>query len=193
MCITDKVKSEILWLSERYMAEAADSYDFWKEHIQYVVQEARTLALQYNADVEIVELAALLHDVSLIAGDGTREEHHITGAETAENILQKQGYPQARIDMVKKCVYNHRSSQNGTSPEELCVADADILAHFDNIPMLINSILFRNYSGGMTLPALRSKMKAAFDDDYNDLSQMTKQHFSDRYKTICQIVLGCES
>ena len=193
MRITDNVKTDIMFLNKKYMSEATDHYNFWEEHIRYVVHEALALAVAYNADAEIVELAALLHDVALMAKVGTRAEHHINGAEIAEAILLKHDYPPEKTAKVKQCVRNHRSSQNGTGVEELCVADADVLAHFDNVPMLFNSVLCRNDSGGITLPELRSKMKAAFDCDYNDLSERTKQRFSDRYKTICQVVLGCES
>lgn len=48
------------------------------------------------------------------------------------------------MDRVIGCVINHRSSKNATNIEELCVADADILAHFDNMPMLFNSAFNRN-------------------------------------------------
>ena len=98
-----------------------------------MVQEALVLAGKYNADTEIVELAAMLHDVALIAKYGTRKEHHITGAEMAETILLKHNYPQDKTDKVNKCVFNHRSSKNGTDIEDICVADADILSHFDNV------------------------------------------------------------
>ena len=192
MGITEKVKNEILLLNEKYMAEAEDKYNFWDEHIKYVVQEALVLARKYNADTEIVELAAMLHDVALIAKNGTRKEHHITGAEMAETILLKHNYPQYKIDRVKKCVFNHRSSKNGTDIEDICVADADILSHFDNVPMLFNVIMNDVWSKNniSTLPELKSRMKESFDYDYNDLSERTKQEFNDRYKLICQIVLG---
>ena len=133
----------------------------------------------------------MLHDAALAVRVGERKEHHINGAEIAEAMLIKYNYPRERIDRVKQCVLNHRSSKNGTTVEEICVADADILAHFDNIPMLFNSMLNRSRIDGITLPELRNKMKEAFDCDYNDLSESTKQSFSERYKLICQIVLGC--
>ena len=192
MSITEKVKNEILLLNEKYMAEAEDKYNFWDEHIKYVVREALVLAGKYNADTETVELAAMLHDVALIAKNGTRKDHHITGAEMAETILLKHNYPQDRIDKVKKCVFNHRSSKNGTNIEDICVADADILSHFDNVPMLFNVIINDVWSKNniTTLPELKTRMKESFDYDYNDLSERTKQEFNDRYKLICQIVLG---
>jgi len=190
VCITDQVKSEVMLLSGQFMAQAEDRYNFWDEHIKYVVREALILAKKYDADAEIVELAATMHDVALIAKAGTRGDHHITGAEMAEAILQKYNYPQEKIEKVKKCVLNHRSGKNATDIEALCVADADILAHFDNVPMLLNRFFIGNDISNMTLPALRSKLKAFFDHDYNDLSERTRQEFGGRYALICRIVLG---
>ena len=192
MNIIDNVKNEIIFLNEKFMMEAEDKYNFWEEHIKYVVQEALDLAEKYGADKEIVELAAILHDVALIAKIGTRQDHHITGAEMTQSILSKYEYPQIKIDKVKRCVFNHRSSKNGTDIEDICVADADILAHFDNIPMLFNVIMNNvwNKNNITTLPELKSRMKESFEYDYNDLSEGTKQDFNERYKLICHIVLG---
>ena len=84
-------------------------------------------------------------------------------------------------------MYNHRSSKNAKNIEEICVADADILAHFDNIPMLFNSAFKRN---NISLCNIRQYMKEMFEKDYNDLSDMTKEEFKKRYENICEIILG---
>ena len=190
MGTVNNVKKEIMLLNERFMTEADDKYNFWEEHIKFVVHEALVLAEKYNADAEIVDLAALLHDVAIMAKIGTRAEHHINGAKLAETILSKYNYPQERIEKVKKAVFNHRSGKNLTDIEDICVADADILAHFDNIPMLLNIFFNKSNSSYNSLPDLRNKMKEFFDYDYNDLSEKTKIEFSDRYKLLCNIVIG---
>ena len=92
----------------------------------------------------------------------------------AKEILTNYNYSKERMNRVLKCVYNHRSSKNTTSIEELCVADADILVHFDNIPMLFNSAYNRN---GVNLNEVRTWMKDVFEKDYNDLSDKTKETF----------------
>lgn len=187
MNITEIIKTEINLLNEKYMIEAEDKYNFWEEHVRYVLKEALDLASKYNADIEIVELAALLHDIALIAKVGTRVEHHVTGAELAEALLAKHNYPQEKISKVKNCILNHRSSKHAMTIEDICVADADILAHFDNILMIVSNVLKAN---NITLPEARSKIKHSFDGDYNDLSERTKREFGDKYRLICQIVLG---
>ncbi|MCL2531829.1 MAG: HD domain-containing protein [Oscillospiraceae bacterium] len=40
-------------------------YDYWNDHIKRVVFHAVNLAVLYGADAEIVELGALLHDISM--------------------------------------------------------------------------------------------------------------------------------
>ena len=70
------------------------------------------------------------------------------------------------MDRVLSCVYNHRSSKNATNIEDLCVADGDIIAHFDNIPMLFNSAYNRNK---INLNEVRNWLKECFEKDYNDL------------------------
>lgn len=183
----DLIKNEVKSKIEEYILNSEDHYDFWNEHIKYVYEESRRLADLYNADIEIVSLGALLHDIALILKLGNRKEHHINGKILANEILGKYSYSEDKIEKVLGCVYNHRSSKNATTMEELCVADADILAHFRNIPMLFNSAFIRNK---INLSEVRAWLKEAFEKDYNDLSDKTKEIFKEEYKQICKVVLG---
>lgn len=58
---------------------------------------------------------------------GEREQHHIYGAEIAEQLLTELNYPKERIEQVKNCVLNHGGSKDRprNTIEEQCVADAD--------------------------------------------------------------------
>ena len=69
----------------------------------------------------------------------------------------------------------------------MCVADADILAHFDNIPMLFN-LAYNRYN--INLNEVREWMRNTFQKDYNDLSEKTKESFKERYTQIYEVVLG---
>ena len=187
MDIVDKIEKVVKEKIDEYKNNSVDKYDFWNEHIKYVYFESQKLAEQYGADMEIVKLGALLHDIALICKVGERKDHHINGKILAEEILKKYNYPDDKMNKVLSCVCNHRSSKNATNIEDLCVADADILAHFDNIPMLFNSAYNRN---NIALNDVRSWMKDGFEKDYNDLSDKTKKSFTERYNLICEIVLG---
>jgi len=183
--IMEEVKKEIII----YKNKSEDNFDFWENHVKYVYKEAIKLAEIYNADINIVKIGALLHDIALIKEYGDRKNHHSNGAILAKEILDKYELNDSIKEKVIGCVYNHRSSKNAANIEERCIADADILAHFDNIPMLFNSA-FNRYN--MDLNSIKMWMKKTFEDDYNDLSDETKKLFKDRYKNILNIVLGDE-
>lgn len=187
MDIIKEIENFVKEKCEEYKINSIDHYDFWNEHIKYVYEESQTLANMYNADYEVVLLGALLHDIALVLKVGDRKDHHINGKLLASEILDKYGYKSLNKEKVLNCILNHRSSKNATNIEELCVADADILAHFDNIPMLFNSAFNRN---NIKLNEVRNWMKEVFEKDYNDLSEKTKKEFKEKYETICKIVLG---
>lgn len=181
------IKKEVKEKIEDYKINAEDNYDFWEEHIKYVYDESRRLAELYNADIEIVSLGALLHDIALICKFGDRKDHHINGKILSNEILNNYSYPEDKKEKVLGCVYNHRSSKNATNIEELCVSDADILAHFRNIPMLFNLAFNKN---SLSLNEVKKWLKEACKKDYNDLSDKTKATFKEEYKQICKIILG---
>lgn len=65
-----------------------------------------------------------------------RRDHHITGARIAEKKLKELNFPIEKIELVRKCIYNHRGSQQRKRKtiEEKIVAEADALSNFDNLP-----------------------------------------------------------
>lgn len=185
MSIIEQVKNEVLRRNQEYV-EKVDSYDFWNNHIKFVLDEALKLASVYGADKEIVELGAILHDIALVSNVGTKADHHTNGAKIAEEILTNLNYPQDKKERVVNCVLHHRSSKNAENIEELCVCDGDILAHFDNIPM----IFFKSFTmGKMTLNDMGVFIQG-FQKDFDDLSDRTKETFKDKYENIMQVLFG---
>ena len=172
------IKDEILALNKKYMEEI-DKYNHFEEHIGLVLEEAVKQAEKHGADLEIVRLGALLHDIALVKGLD-RKDHNITGAKLARELLEKYNYPSPRIEKVIGCVINHRSPKNATNNEEQCVADADILAHFGNLGMCLNVCKKKN----MTM----KEIKQSFEDEFNDLSERAKDGFSAKYNSLCEIL-----
>ena len=156
-------------------------YDYWNDHIVRVVHHAVELAKQYGADVEIVELGALLHDVSMPSEYGDRGEHHVYSAEMAEKLLTQLNYPKDKMNRVIKCVFNHpgRNWRLRETIEETCIADADALAHFDRIPSLF-SLAYGIHKMGLVEG--REHVKERLVGDYKGLSSQTKQLFKVRYE-----------
>ncbi len=188
MNIVEQITALVRQKSDEYQANDPGQYDFWNGHLKYVYYEATELAKRYEADLEIVQLGALLHDIALLERVGTKADHHENGKRLAEQILQGYDYPDDKMQRVLGCVLHHRSSKNAENIEELCVADADILAHFDNIPMLFDAAY--NLHKMVGLGNVREFMRGTFEKDFDDLSEKTRGEFKPRYQTICEIVLG---
>ena len=179
------VRKYVIDKTKTYMEEI-DDYDFWNEHIKYVEYYANELAEKYYADKETVQLGALLHDIALVEKIGSRQEHHTQGALCAEKILKDINYPLDKIDRVKQCIVNHRSSKNAKSIEDVCVADADILSHFANIPMIFQvEFLLRKKN----LREVKAGLRQFLQSDYDDLSEQTKEWFQDEYENILSVLI----
>ena len=176
------VKERIKWHKET----SPDHYDFWEEHIKYVYKEAVELGQKYEADVEVVKLGALLHDIALIEMVGTRAEHHINGKNIAEKLLKEFGYPEEKLNQVLGCILHHRSSKDAQNIEETCVADADILAHFDNVPLLFDVMYTLRH---LELKDVRTQIKEYIEKDFNDLSDNTRELFKERYEVIKNVIV----
>ena len=176
--IIEKVKQEMIEISNEENKKT--SFDNWNNHIKLVYKHAHEMAKMRNADVEIVDLAAILHDVARVAKYGPIEEHNIYGAQMAEDILKKYNYPQDRIEFVKKCIYNHIDNPKESVEEEI-IADADVISHFDNL-----STIFWIPMGMKKLSFEDSKkfVKSKLEFDYNKLSQYAKNLLQERYDNI---------
>lgn len=185
MDIVENIRNELLVRCREH--KKVVGYDFWNEHIKYVVKNALELAEKFGADKEIVELGALLHDIAQPSEIGPREEHHIYGAKIAVELLNKYNYPEDRIKRVEACVLNHRGMENlpRNTLEEECIADADVIAHFDCIPALFN-LAFKEI--GLSIPEGTEFVKKKLIRDYNKLSERTRVLLKDRYENIMNVL-----
>lgn len=106
-------------------------HDF--EHVLRVLRMAERIGKAEGADLEIIRAAALLHDSKGAApgGDGSeRQEHHLTSAVFAGEVLQAEGWAPERIRAVQHCIRSHRFRAKDEQPETLearCLFDADKL------------------------------------------------------------------
>ena len=187
--IVNDIKKELLKRCNIYNEKY--NYDFWNDHIKYVVKNAIELAKKYGADIEIVELGALLHDIAMPSEFGPREEHNIYGAKIADELLTKLNYPQDRKESVKECILRHRGSKDlpRNTIEEQCVADADVMAHFDCIPSLFH-LAFGKNEMGLSLEEGTEFVKKKLERDYYKLSQRTKEVLKEKYENIVSILFA---
>jgi len=144
------------------------------------------LAEKLKADMEIVELAAWLHDIgSIIEG---RANHHIVGAEIAERKLRELNYPEERIQLIKKCILNHRGSfpMEKQTKEEQIIADADAMSIFDNIGGIYRAAFtYENKNQGEGTNAVRQKLI----NSYNKISPEAKEIIKPKYNA-AMLLLG---
>lgn len=143
--MTALTKDQIINSIEKVVKEACQRKTnvfgpgIWTHHIIFVVKYSKMLATILGADQEIVEIAALLHDYAGIKDFSCSKEHHIHGANEAEIILKAFNYPEDKIEKIKQCILSHRGSVivQRNSPEEICVASADAMAHIDQVASLM--------------------------------------------------------
>jgi uncharacterized protein len=119
-----------VYLSEaeaRQLYQGGDSaHDF--DHVLRVAQLATQIAVAEGADITVVRLAALLHD--LPAPGRERHAHHLAAAEQAGNLLSQRGLERERIQNVVHCIEAHRFRRRTVQPatlEAYCLYDADKL------------------------------------------------------------------
>jgi len=73
------------------------------EHVERVLKIATLIAQEEKADLELVQLGALLHDIGRVVA----EPHNETGAKLAKEILAEIGYPEDRIGKIARIVLLH--------------------------------------------------------------------------------------
>lgn len=102
------------------------------DHIVRVYGMAERLAQQEGADLEIVRLAALLHDVdgSHASADTQRDAHQLASADFARQVLEDTDLPEARIADVLHAIRAHRFRDESEQPQTL---EAQILFDADKL------------------------------------------------------------
>lgn len=156
-------------------------------HIAAVVKNAEILADKYGADKEVVMIAAWLHDIASITDYSLYDLHHIHGAKMAYSILKEYSYDNKKIQLVQECIKNHRGSVDSEkhSLEELCVADADAISHFDSVP----SLLYLAYvQKGMGIQEGKEFVKNKLARSFSKLSTESKKHYKYKLEKVMEIL-----
>lgn len=154
-------------------------YDPYESHFIPVVKYSKLIAEKLNVDLEIVELAAWLHDIGSII-DG-RENHHLTGSEIAEQKLRELNYPEGRIEQIKHCILAHRGSKNikRETIEAQILADADVMSHFDNVGGIFKAaFIYENHTQKSAQEAVKNKLI----NSYNKLSPEAKKIIQPKFE-----------
>lgn len=152
------------------------------DHIQRVYKIAVYLAKQEKADVEIVQLGSLLHDIGRIEG----EPHAALGARITDEILKEIDYPQKRRKLVSRIVRFHglEDREKLKTMEEKVVWDADKI---DLIGMFGIVRIFHFYGNFMAFDRALKRWFKVRQDAYKLLFTKTaKKLAKKRYKKTLQ-------
>jgi len=122
------MKEQIKKILEKELACSAHNLD----HVMRVYNLCHHLAKGENIDMEILEIAALLHDIARIKEDSDnsgKTNHAILGAKMAKQILKKLNFPKEKIKKIQECIVSHRyrTGQPPKSKEAKILFDADKL------------------------------------------------------------------
>ena len=185
----ETIKNKIEQIVEQ--ACAADTnifgYDIWTHHILQVVQNAKQLAPRFDADPEIVEFAALLHDYASIKDKALYADHHIHSPIEAEKLLNRFGYPEEKTEAVKGAIASHRASVTveHRSAEGACLANADAMAHIEQAP----SLLYLAYvHHGMGIDEGKVWVKAKLQRSWQKLRGDVQDLVRDTYEAALKIL-----
>lgn len=156
-------------------------------HIVAVVKNAEILADKYKANKEVVMIAGWLHDIASITDYSLYELHHIHGAKMAGDILKSYDYDDKKNLMVQECIKNHRGSVNlkRNSLEELCVADADAISHFDNVPGLLYLAYVQK---GFGIEEGKEFVKGKLQRSFQKLSSESKKYYENKFKKVMEVL-----
>ena len=160
----------------------------WDYHIKLVYEIAVNNCGLYGANKDIVALASLLHDVASITDKKFKKEHHIIGAEMAEEILEKYNLEKADVELIKRCIMNHRGSvlMKKTSPEEVCIADSDAIAHFYSVYSLFKTAYCDN---GLSIDEGRDYVYNKLQRSYNKISEIGRSIVKPYYEAV-EVLFG---
>ncbi|MBW2554141.1 MAG: HD domain-containing protein, partial [Deltaproteobacteria bacterium] len=115
--------------AKRYFENAKGSHDW--EHTERVCNLCMHIGKEEKADIEVLKLAAILHDIGREYQDKTngRVCHAEKGALLARELLGKHAMDKERIDKVIHCIECHRfrGDRIPQSKEAKVLYDADKL------------------------------------------------------------------
>ena len=162
-------------------------YDIWTHHILKVIENTKRLASRFDANPEIVEIAALLHDYASIKDKALYADHHIHGPIEAEKLLKRFGYPEEKREAVKNAIATHRASVivEHRSAEGACLANADAMSHIEQV----SSLLYLAYvHHQMEIDEGQTWVRAKLQRSWQKLREDVQDLVRDKYEAALKIL-----
>ncbi|MCB7481812.1 HD domain-containing protein [Christiangramia sediminis] len=158
------IENTILFVKDSL--EGAEGGHDWF-HIERVLNNSRLIAKGEKADLQIVELGALLHD---IADSKFHNGDESVGPRIASDFLQSQNVSEDTINNVVKIIQNI-SFKGGNTDQEFTSAELDIVQDADRLDALGAIGIARTFNyGGF-------KGRALYDPEIEPNLNMTKEEY----------------
>jgi len=150
---------------QQTLKNAEGGHDWF--HIERVWKNAMLIAREENCDMELVQLAALLHDIADSKFHGGDEE---IGPRTATNWLRSQNYPLDRIDRITSII-RAISYKGGSNVHEDHSIEFHIVQDADRLDAIGAIGIARTFNyGGF-------KNRAIYDPSIAPNLNMTKEEY----------------
>jgi uncharacterized protein len=159
----------------------------WTHHVLPVVEHSISLGKKMKADLEVLEIAALLHDHAGIVDMKKYKNHHVEGAKMAKDILFEINFPENKIEKVAQCIYEHRGSvlKEKNNLESKILASADAMSHFTELAdMFLLAFGVHKYSTSEGCEWLKGKL----DRSWKKIIPEGQKLIEDDYKIAMKIV-----
>jgi len=169
--IISELKKEI---QPRFFSDISHGFD----HTERVYNMAIKLAKHEKADLDVIEIAALLHDIARSKEENDKKICHADeGAKMAKNILKKYNLQSEKINNILHCIRVHRYSRGLKSEtiEAKIIQDADRL---DAIGAICVARVFA-YSGKKNRPFHNTTIKPR-DVYFGASSETSINHFFEK-------------
>ena len=162
-------------------------YGIWSHHIIQVIKYSKVMAKEINADAEVVEIAALLHDYSGIRDYSLHKQHHIHSAKDAEELLTEFNYPEKKIKIIQDAIISHRGSIESEvrSKEARCLVNADAMAHIDQVVSLLYYVFNKE---NLSIEDGKKWVRKKLEKSWAKLDSIGKKIMESKYKVIISIL-----
>ena len=158
------IENTIIFVRET-LKDAEGGHDWF--HIERVLNNSRNIARAEDADLQIVELGALLHDIADSKFHGGDES---VGPRKAEEFLRSQYASEKVIDHVIKIIENI-SFKGGNTTQKFKSIELDIVQDADRLDALGAIGIARTFNyGGF-------KGRALYDPEIEPNLNMTKEEY----------------
>ena len=162
----DDVKQKVQELYQQKLPEREPWADWlYDNHVLVVTANAKGLAEKYGVNVELSQVAALLHDIADYKTTRSSPNHEEESLKTAREIMAEFGYSADDIALVVDDAIRWHSCYGNDRPkskEGQVLATADALAHFKTDFYIFTTQIF---GGKKTLAEIKEWSLKKIDRD----------------------------